>query len=86
MHQHTPTSASLKTVSAATPKQETNVFPNGHPLLFHLCYPGIIVREILCQHSLPTLFVGDMLCHVPLIDMREAVSITHTTIFRLSNL
>jgi hypothetical protein len=40
IHQHLATPTSLKMVSVTTSKEETNVFPNGHPLQFHLCYPG----------------------------------------------
>jgi hypothetical protein len=37
-------------VSAATPKQETNGFPNGHPFSRHLCYPDFIGEMIRCHH------------------------------------
>jgi hypothetical protein len=40
IHQHLPASVSLKRVSATTQKEETNVFPNGHPFQIDLCYPG----------------------------------------------
>jgi hypothetical protein len=51
-HQHPSASLSLKTVSAATPKEETNGFPNGHPFHFHLCYPDFIVGMMLRHHPL----------------------------------
>jgi hypothetical protein len=61
-HQHLSAPASLKTVSAVSQKQETNVFPNGHPLQIDLCYPDFIV--------------GVMLCHHPLMDTRNPASPT----------
>jgi hypothetical protein len=51
-HQRLTASVSLKMVSAATRKQETNVFPNGHPLQIDLCYPDFIVEVMPRHHPL----------------------------------
>jgi hypothetical protein len=49
-HQHLPAPASLKMVSVNLHEEETNVFPNGHPLRFDLCYPGSVVGDMLPHH------------------------------------
>jgi hypothetical protein len=71
-HKHITIPVSLTMVSAASPKEETNVFPNGHPLPFDLCYPGSIGGVMLCRRlpyrlgaamPLPAIFAGVMLHH-----------------------